>query len=99
MTAPRALHHGGRGNHVDGAVLSGTPIPVFSGTRIPYHQERDRPASIGFDRRNPAPLTSLTKESFGFLLTRSAVSRNRGQPRSGRDGVAMVLLRSPGIAP
>lgn len=75
----RAKHppaHGGK--HVDGAVLSGTPNPDFSGTRIPYHQERGRHVTLSSFWQNRPLLTFLTEESFGFLLTRPSKARIGG---------------------
>lgn len=60
---------GGGGEPVDGAVLSGTLTPGFSGTRIPYYPERKCHVTFGYTKRNPPLLTLLTEESFGFLLT------------------------------
>lgn len=85
MIAPRPSTLRSGGKHVDGAVLSGTLAPDFSGTRIPYYRERGRLAGIGFNNRNLPPLTFLTEESLGFLLTRSAET-----PDCGRAAAAAV---------
>lgn len=57
------------GKPVDGPVLSGTLQPVLSGTRFPYYRERDRLASLGFQRRIPVPSNLPNRESLGFFLT------------------------------
>lgn len=64
---------------VDGPVLSGTPSPVRSGTRVPYYRERGHAITSWRDKAESALSNFPNSESFGLLLTRLATSRNCGR--------------------
>lgn len=66
---------------VDGPVLSGTPTPVRSGTRVPYYWERAHAVTVWRGKADSSLSNFPNLESFGLLLTRSAKSRNCGRPQ------------------
>jgi len=84
---------------VDPPVLSGTPIPDLPGTRSPIYRERSLSPNLWHKRWNPPPSNNANKESFGFLLTRSPGSANRGQPDAGLTRLAKGSALSRRIAP
>lgn len=63
---------------VDGPVLSGTPTPVLSETRVPYYWERAHAVTLWRGKTESVPSNFPNSESFGLLLTRPAKSRNCG---------------------